>query len=116
METFDRLLITMLSLLFMIVSSLIYIDSRNTKFNTHLISVKLTHVQRLLDDIGNASYDLNIVGPIRDLNISHESNSENGEDLPKSIILEAISLKDDLIQECLFEAQHCIKDVLSELK
>ncbi len=116
MELVDRLLIIALTLLFMILGSLMYLDSCVRKFNTHRISVKLNHVQRLLDDVRNASSDLNIKGPIEELVFSGEDILKDGECSAKSIILESICLKDDLIQECLFEAQQCIKDILSELK
>ena len=57
MELVDRLLIIALTLLFMILGSLMYLDSCVRKFNTHRISVKLNHVQRLLEDVRNASSD-----------------------------------------------------------
>jgi hypothetical protein len=93
-----------------------YIDNCNRKLNRHRISVKLGHAQRLLDDVLNASSDLNIKGPIEELVFNGEDILKDGECSAKSIILESICLKDDLIQECLFEAQQCIKDILSELK
>lgn len=116
MELVDRLTLIILSLLCMTLASLMYLDSCARKFNTHRITIKLNHAQRLLDDVRNASADLNIKGPIEELVFNEEDILKDEECSAKSIILEAICLKDDLIQECLFEAQQCIKDILSELK
>lgn len=113
MESYQKLLLTGLTLLLIFIGYEYYM-SGNRK-NQAMTRIKLTHVQRLLEDVQNASADLNIMGPIEDLKFGEDILVE-GESVAKAIILEAICLKDDLIQECLFEAQQCIKDVLSDLK
>lgn len=113
MESHQKFLLCILTLF---LAAFLYEDYIKDKYkNNTMIRIKLDHAQRLLDDVRNASADLNIVGPIGDLKLG-EDLTQPDEDTAKAIILEAICLKDDLIQECVFEAQQCINDVIRELR
>src|SRR5271166_4242139 len=100
MDTFDRLLITALALLFLIVGSMMYLDKRNLIIHSQRIRIKLDHAQRLLHDVINISNDLKIQGCIENLECSDDIMIE-GDESQKSIILEAVDLKDQIINTCL---------------
>ncbi len=114
MELFDRLLITTLALLFLIVGCLMYIDKRQRIMDSRRISFKIQHAQRLLDDVLGVSNDLRIRESLE--KIPFGDCFIEGDESSKSVILEAIDVKEDVINECLNEAKQCLDSALTELK
>ncbi len=114
MELFDRLLITTLALLFLIVGCLMYLDKRQRIMDSRRVSFKILHAQRLLDDVMGVSGDLRIKEVLEKMPFG--DCLIEGDESSKSVILEAIDVREDVISECLNEAKQYLNEALNELK
>jgi hypothetical protein len=112
MESYQKLLLGMSSVLLITLLCDSYIN-KGTK--NDIIRIKINHTQRLLGELALVCQDLRIKGVLRDLSFGEDVIME-GDETIKTLVMEAINQQDEIMIDCLREAQQCLKDVLEDLK